>query len=133
LALFLVDIRALSLYIIDMSRDSPGHGLGLLPRLEPQYKEKTMTNMSRNLGVNVYAINPLTNEVIDFFTSYPAESNVFKRKNYLVDSISRGTWAEWSGSARRQQIQTAIDNGWKVGVRLVMLEPGVLLDPVIAQ
>lgn len=116
-----------------MSGDGPGHGLGLLPQLKPQYKEINMTNLSRNIGVNVYAINPVNNEVVDFFTSYPAESNVFKRKKYLVDSIAKGTWPEWSGSARRQQIQTAIDNGWKVGVRLVMLEPGVLLDPVIAQ
>ena len=86
--------------------------------------------LSRNLAVNVYAINPnKPNEVIDFFTSHPAEANVFSRKRYLIDSIEKGTWTEWSGSERRGMIQTAIDNGWSVGVRLVMLEQGVLIQP----
>ena len=86
--------------------------------------------MSRNLGVNVYAINPnKPNEVITLWTMYPAEANVFSRKRYLIDSIERGTWTEWKGVERKRMIQQAVDMGWTVGVRLVTLHEGVLIQP----
>jgi len=86
--------------------------------------------MSRKLGVNVYAINPhKPNEVITLWTTYPAEANVFSRKRYIIDSIAKGTWTEWKGVERKRMIQKAIDNGWSVGVRLVTLLEGVLIQP----
>ena len=87
-----------------------------------------MSKTNKSIGVNVYAYNSQKpEEIIDLFTSHPAEQNVFKRKQYLIDSIAKGTWPQWSGQDRRRMIQSAKDNGWIVGVRLVMFEQGVEL------
>jgi hypothetical protein len=83
-----------------------------------------------NLGVNVHAINP-TNplEPIDGFTSFPAAHNVYDRKNQLVNDIRTGGWKRWSGERRRDWIATALRNGWKINVQLVMLDLATTVLP----